>query len=206
LTKIPSGSFAPPRRWILPSRVKPRNMAGDLRSGLFWGCLAVCRSASSAVHGVVGQLVGGLILVAQGVGDLEAVQMCDAATSFLPERAKVGGVDLVLALDLLHHQLRVGDDAQARNLVVKSVLQAAQKAGVLGIVVGAVAEELREFGEDMAGFVGQHGTVTGGAGIASGTAVAVGGYPGCGRGIVGEEGGHEVSVIGRGCRRISLCR
>ena len=64
------------------------------------------------------------------------------------QRLEVGGVDLVLALDLLDHQLGVGDDAEAGVMVVESVLEAGKEAGVFGEVVGAHAEEFAEFGED----------------------------------------------------------
>lgn len=61
--------------------------------------------------------------------------------------------------------------------VVEGPLEAAEEAGVFGVVVGAVAEELGQFGEDVAGFVLQEGAVAGGAGVAAGSAVAVGGDP-----------------------------
>jgi hypothetical protein len=144
----------------------------------------------SAVHGVVGELVGGLVFVAQGVGDLEAVELRDAAAGFLPERAEVGRVHLVLALDLLDHELGVGDDAEAAVVVVERPLEAAEQAGVFGVVVGAVAEELGQLGQDAAGFVLQERALAGGAGVAAGSAVAVGGDPaglGAGGGFVGEE-------------------
>ena len=101
----------------------------------------------------------------------------DAAFGLLPEGLEVGGVDLVLALDLLDHQLGVGDDAEAGVAVVEGVLEAGEQAGVLGEVVGADAEELGELGEDVAVGVGDLGAVAGGAGVAAGAAVAVGGDP-----------------------------
>ena len=129
--------------------------------------------------------------MAQGVGDFEAFQLRDAAAGFLPERAQIGGVHLVLALDLLDHELGVGDDAQAAVVVVERPLEAAEQAGVFGVVVGAVAEELGQLGEDAAGFVLEERAVAGGAGVAAGSAVAVGGDPagcgGAGGGFVGEK-------------------
>ena len=59
-------------------------------------------------------------------------------------------------------------------MVVERVLEAAEEAGVLGVVVGAHAEELGEFGEDVAFVVLDKCAVAGGAGIAAGSAVAVG--------------------------------
>ena len=59
-------------------------------------------------------------------------------------------------------------------VVVEGVLEAAEEAGVFGVVVGADAEELAEFGEDGAVGVLDEGSVAGGAGVAAGSAVAVG--------------------------------
>ena len=106
--------------------------------------------AGAAVHGFVGEAVGVLVFVAEGVGDLEGFELGDAAAGFFPEGLEVGAVDLVLALDLLDHQLGVGDDAEAGVAVVEGPLEAAEEAGVLGEVVGAVAEEFGEFGEGVA--------------------------------------------------------
>ena len=82
--------------------------------------------AGAAIHGVVGEAVGVFVLVAEGVGDFEAVELGDAAAGFLPQGAQVGGVDLVLALDLLDHELGVGGDAEAGVVVVERPLEAAE--------------------------------------------------------------------------------
>ena len=59
-------------------------------------------------------------------------------------------------------------------MVVEGVLEAAEEAGVFGVVVGAKSKEFTEFGEDGAGVVLDEGSVAGGAGVAAGSAVAVG--------------------------------
>ena len=151
----------------------------------------------AAVHGFVGEAVGVLVFVAEGVGDLEAVEAADAGFGFLPEGFEVGGVDFVLALDLLDHELGVGDDAEGAVAVVEGELEAGEEAGVFGVVIGAEAEELGEFGEDVALCVGDLGAEAGGTGVTAGAAVAVGGD---GVGGVGGEwkktGGHGMSLIG----------
>ncbi len=136
-----------------------------------------CGALHAAVHGFVGQAVGVFVLVAQSVADLEAFEFGDAVSRFLPEGSEVGGVDLVLALDLLDHQLGVADDAEAGVVVVEGVLEAGEEAGVLGVVVGADAEELAELGEDVAVGVLNEGSEAGGAGVAAGSSVAVGADP-----------------------------
>jgi hypothetical protein len=52
-----------------------------------------------------------------------------------------------------------------------------QEAGVLGVVVGLVAEKLAEAGYDAGLRVFNNGAVAGGARVAAGTAIAVGGEP-----------------------------
>ena len=61
--------------------------------------------------------------------------------------------------------------------VLEGVLEAAEEAGVLGVVVGANAEELGELGDDSAAGVLDEGSVAGRTGVATGSAVAVGGDP-----------------------------
>ena len=132
----------------------------------------------AAVHSLVGEAVGVLVFVAEGVGDFEGFEFGDAVFGLLPEGAEGGGVYFVFALDLLDHQLGVGDDAEAGVVVVEGVLEAGEEAGVFGEVVGAHAEEFAELGEDCALVVLDDGSVAGGTGVAAGSAVAVGVDPG----------------------------
>ncbi len=130
--------------------------------------------------------------MAEGVGDLEAVELGDAAVGFFPEGLEVGAGDFEFALDLLDHEEGIGDDAEAEVVGVEGPLEAGEEAGVLGVVVGAVAEEFGELGEGVAGFVLEDGAEAGGAGVAAGPAVAMGCDPaGWGCVVGGEEGaGH----------------
>ncbi len=154
----------------------------------------------AAVHGFVGEAVGVFVFVTEGVGDLEAVEAGDAGFGFLPEGFEVGGVDFVLALDLFDHEFGVGDDAEGAVAVVEGELEAGEEAGVFGVVVGAEAEELGEFGKDVALGVGDLGAEAGGTGVAAGAAVAVGGDGVGGVLAAGKEaggtGGHGVSLTG----------
>ena len=135
------------------------------------------------------------------MGDFEGFEFGDAVFCLLPEGSEVGGVDFVLTLNLLDHELGVGDDAEAGVVVVESVLEAGEEPRVFGEVVGAHAEEFTEFGQDGAVVVLDDGSVAGGTGVAASSAVAVGvdpealfrdglGGAGYGRGGgVGEEAG-----------------
>ena len=131
-------------------------------------------AAHSAVHGFVGEAVGVFVFVAQGVGDLEAFEFGDAALGFFVERLEVRAFDLIFALDLLDHQLGVGDDAEAGMVVVERVLEAAKEAGVFGVVIGAHAKEFAELSQGVAFVVLDEGSVAGGAWVAACSSVAVG--------------------------------
>src|SRR3954468_6826863 len=89
----------------------PRRGLGRLRG--LWGSGSCGRTLRPAVHGFVGEAVGVLVFVAEGVGDFEGFETGYAVLCFLPEGFEIGRVDLVLALDLLDHELGVGDDAEA---------------------------------------------------------------------------------------------
>ena len=108
------------------------------------------------------------------MGDFESLKLVCPAACFFPEWAEVGAVDLVLALHLLDHQFRVGDDAQAALLVFQAPGEDAQKGGVFSVVVGALAEVLAEPGEYAAVLVFDNGAIAGRAGVAAGASVAVG--------------------------------
>ncbi len=152
------------------------------RGGLAGGV----RTLHSAIHGLVGETVGVLVFVAEGMADLEAFELGIAAFCLIVKGLEVGALDLIFALDLLDHQLRIADDAQAGMVVVEGVLKAAEEARVLGVVVGPHAEKLAQFGEDHALIVLDERAVAGGAGIAAGATVAVGVNP---AGLLGSRGG-----------------
>ena len=80
--------------------------------------------------------------------------------------------------------------------VVERVLQAAEEAGVFGVVIGADAEKLAQFGENHALVVLDEGSVAGRAGVAAGPPVAVGVDPAPGLGL--GTGGGFGEEVGRG--------
>lgn len=124
------------------------------------------------------------------MGDLETFQLRDAAARLLPKWAQIGRIYLVLALDLLDYELGVGDDAQAAMTVIECPLEAAEQAGVLGVVVGADAEKLGQLGQHEASLILQERAVACGSRIAAGSAITVGDDPaslGAGACVVGEK-------------------
>jgi len=84
--------------------------------------------------------------------------------------------------------------------MLDGVVKGGEQSAVLGDVVGAHAEELGEFGEDRAFWAEDVDAEAGGAGVATGAAVAEGGNEASGAGgFVGKEAGlgasrHEASV------------
>ena len=130
-------------------------------------------SIRAAIHRIVGEAIGVLVLVAKSVANLEALQLRDALTRLFPQWKQIGRFDFELALNLIDHEQRVGDDAQAGMMIFERPVQAGEQAGVLGDVVAAHAEELGELGEDVALLVVQDGAVAGGARVAARATVAV---------------------------------
>ena len=104
--------------------------------------------AHSAVHGHIGQPVGMAVLLPQNMLDLEVVKPRNTALGLLVQGTEFGAVHAILPLDLLDHQLRVGDDPQTPVPVGDGKLQRCQQGGVLGEVIGARAHKLAQFGQD----------------------------------------------------------
>ena len=61
--------------------------------------------------------------------------------------------------------------------MLQRVVQDRQQAGVLGVVIGADAEEFAQFGQRLAVRAGQDGSKASRAGVSAGSAVAVGRDP-----------------------------
>jgi hypothetical protein len=68
------------------------------------------------------------VLLPQNMLDLEVVQLRNTALGLLVEGAEFGAVHAILALDLLDHQFRVGDDPQTLVALGNGKFQRRQKA------------------------------------------------------------------------------
>jgi len=180
----------------VPGETAQHGLAGSGRFGGFpsaaagWNC---CGSGSgrrrldtfgraplavgTAVHGVVSQLIGCLVLMAESMADFEAIQLCDAATRLFPEGAQIGRIYLVFALNLLHHEFGIGNYPQAAVAMVEHPLQTAEQTGIFSVVIGAIAEKLGQFCEDDASLILEQGSIAGRPGIAAGSAITVGDDP-----------------------------
>ena len=118
------------------------------------------------------KLVGELVLVRASHGDTRRCRA--AAQAERPRRKSVaerGVLDAVLAAHLLHHQLRVRDDLDRRQLELDRAAQPGDQAAVLGDVVRRDADRLA-FGREHGAVVGlEHEPVGGGAWVAARAAV-----------------------------------
>src|ERR1700677_4632612 len=89
------------------------SLVGRRRSLGWSGGRAGSRSpAHSAVHGHIGQPVCMAVLLPQNMLDLEMVKPRNTALGLLVQRTEFGAVHAILPLDLLDHQLGVGDNPQ----------------------------------------------------------------------------------------------
>jgi hypothetical protein len=131
-------------------------------------------ASHAAIHRLVRQPVSVLVLMAQRMADLKGFEPRDALSGLVIERLEAGTFDLIGALNLADHQFGVGDHAQARMALRQRKREDGEQAGVLGEVIGLDAQKLAQFGQDAALGVMNDGAKAGGAGIATGAAIAMG--------------------------------
>jgi len=134
--------------------------------------------AHAAVHGFIGQAIGVFVFVTKSVRNLKPAQKGDAALGLIVEGTQIGRFDLVLALDLLDHQLGIGDHPQVRMALVERPLQAGQQAGILGDIVGFGAQKAGKLSQFIAFGVCHYGAKAGWAGVAACATIAMRGNPG----------------------------
>ena len=128
---------------------------------------AIVARGCAAVHGEIGEFVGLAVLFAEDVLNLEALQEGDAVASLFVKGLQFRAVDAVLAFDLLDHEFRVGDDAQAGMALFDGEVEGGEQGGIFGVVIGALAKEFAELGEDGAVFILNQNPEAGWAGIAA---------------------------------------
>jgi hypothetical protein len=126
------------------------------------------------VHGFVGQPVSIPVTFAESVTDREPFQLSDqflgAAVEILERRV----FHFVDAFDLADQQLGIADQLEGLGAMPKGVFKGRDQTLIFGEIVGLVAEVLAEMCDLVSGLILDDDAVTGGAGIATGAAVAVG--------------------------------
>src|ERR1035437_10705436 len=125
--------------------------------------------------------------MAQRVDYLEAVQLSDLLLCLIEEGPQDRALYLVLSLNLLHHQFRVGDDSKPPISVTERKVQRGQQPGVLREIVGLDAKELRQLSQHHAVRVLNQRAKTRRSRVAARPPVAVGGDPWASGGQRGRE-------------------
>ena len=125
-------------------------------------------------------------MLAEGVTDFHVLDLAGQMLGFVVKLAEVGVAHLIDAFHLANHEFGIADDFEGLDVVCDGVAESGQKPIVLGVVVGAMAEVLAEFGDLFPAGILDYDAIAGGAGITAGAAIDVGGMRG-GLGGGGEE-------------------
>ena len=148
-------------------------------------------------------------MFAEGVADFEVLEPADELLRLVVQPAQFGMTHLVDTLHLPHHQFGIADDLERFDLVFGRVAESGDESLILGVVIGVVAKVFAELGDRVAGGVLNSDPVTGGAGIAAGSAInmrRVGGRRGFRRGEkvagAGRAGRHGSSLQREGSKQM----
>ena len=136
------------------------------------------RRVLATIHRLVGEAVGGLVVLAQGMANVDVLDLRRQVLRLVMELAQLGVPDFVNTFHLANHQFGIADDSEVLNVVCNGVTQRREQSVVLGEIVRVMAEVLAQFGDLLAMRVVNDDTEAGRAGIASGSAVDVGGVGG----------------------------
>ncbi len=140
--------------------------------GCFRRRLACRRASHPPVHSFIRESVGLLVFAAEHMLHLEPGELSDASLGFLMQRLEVGAFNAVLAFDLLHHELGIGDDPESFSVVVERPGKGCEQASIFRDIVRFYAEKLGKFGKGRACFILDKNAVAGGAWITARAAVA----------------------------------
>ncbi len=128
---------------------------------------------SVLVNGLPGQTIGLVIERAIKVGNSTGVKLLQRLLCLAPEGEKMGGFNLVGALELLHHQEGIGKDVKISDVQVLGQLQAQEEGPVFGHVIGGFPQITVILGPLVSAGVEEHGAGPGWPRIAPGGAVHV---------------------------------
>lgn len=103
----------------------------------------------------------------------ETFQLPNAATRLVVQRSQVGTLHLVLALDLLHHQLGIAHHAQLGMTMFQRPRQHPEQPRIFRIVVRADAQKFRQLRQLLSIFRCHHRTIPGRPRVPAGTAIAM---------------------------------
>jgi hypothetical protein len=140
---------------------------------------------------------------AQRVPNFEVLETSDQLLRLLVQLAQFGMTHFVDAFHLPDHEFGIANHLERLDLIFGGVAESGEESLILGVVVGVVSKVFTKLGNRVAGGVVDGNTVSGGTGIAAGSAIDVGGV----RGRRGFRRGEKIAGIGRTRRhRASLQR
>ena len=135
--------------------------------------LSALSRVDPVVDALVGERIGTLVLLAGNVGDDHVRKGGQQARGPGRQRLECGVLHLVVAVDLLHDQLRIEEDLELVGFPVGDGRQALDERQVLRDVVGGGADEAAEPSQAEAGLVLDDDSQPSRPGIAARCAVGV---------------------------------
>ena len=96
-----------------------------------------------SIHSLIGQPVGGSIVLAQGMPNLEVLQPPHQLLRLIVELAQLGMPHLVDAFNLADHQFGIANHPECFDLVFVRVAEGGDESLILGVVVGVVSRGIR---------------------------------------------------------------
>jgi hypothetical protein len=128
----------------------------------------------AAVHRIVCQPIGNLVLFPHGVADFEVLEPANQLLCLIVQLAQFRMPDFVNPLHLPDHQFGIADHPERLDLIFGGVAKGGNQSLILGIVVGVVAEVFAKFGDRMSGSIVDGNTVASRPRVPAGSAVDVG--------------------------------
>src|SRR5277367_1804416 len=140
-----------------------------------------------SIHSLVRQAVGSLVVFAQGMANFEVLEPPNQLLRLLIQLAQFRMPHFVNALHLPHHQLRIANHLQRRDLMFCSIAKRGYQSLILGVVIGAVSEVFAKLGDRMTGRVLNGDAITGRPRVAASSTIDVGSVRGWRRFRSGEK-------------------
>ena len=133
---------------------------------------------SPAIHSLIRQAIGNLVVFAEGVADFEVLQPSHQLLRLVVQLAQFRMPHLVDPFHLPDHQFGIADHLERLDLVFGGIAKGGEESLILGVVIGAVPEVFAELSDRMAGGVLYGDAITGRPRIAASSAIDVSGVSG----------------------------
>src|SRR6266481_8810731 len=103
--------------------------------------------------------------------DFEVLEPPDQLLRLLVQLAEFGMTHLVDAFHLPDHQFGIADHLERFDLIFGGVAESGEESLIFGVVVGVVTKVFTKLGNRVSGGVIDGNTISGGTGIAAGSAI-----------------------------------